>query len=120
MKVPRLEITEIALRDIASVLDHSHAEFGAANADRYQAGIAEALKRLIDPMLQPAGAARDEVATGLRAFDLRACLPRARHVLFFRAEQDVVRVLRLLHHRQDVLAGVLWQATSDFADQVPD
>lgn len=89
------ELSAAADRDLEAIFDYTEHEFGAGQAAAYLTRISEQLETLMDnPAL---GRDRDEVRPGLRS------LAVGQHVLFYRLLSDRLRIVRVLHGRQDLL-----------------
>ena len=96
--VARLELTPAALGDLAEIDRHGAAEFGEAAADAYAAGLRRAFDQLESyPLSSPA---RPEFGEGIRCRSYRA------HRVLYTVDDDLVIVVRVLHHAQDA-RGVL-------------
>jgi toxin ParE1/3/4 len=89
----RIEFTPRARRDIEDIWDHSLERFGFEKADAYLRDIQLAAETVAgDPRR---GRACDDIRAGYRKFLVGA------HVLFFRASESRVVVVRILHQRMD-------------------
>jgi toxin ParE1/3/4 len=90
----RLLWQPLATQDIDEIWVYSFDRWGLVRADDYISDLrmrAEALARG-----DLSGTPADDVAQGLRR------LMAGAHVIWFRASDDAVRIVRVLHQRQDV------------------
>jgi toxin ParE1/3/4 len=89
----KLRLRAAAVRDLDGIFDYSLATHGAAAAEAYLRALKAAMERLLNfPEL---GAARDDLAPGLRG------LPVREHRVFYRIEGAEVVVARVLHKAMD-------------------
>ncbi|MXP29183.1 type II toxin-antitoxin system RelE/ParE family toxin [Porphyrobacter algicida] len=88
-----LGISRLAAGDLADIADFTIAAFGIAQARKYRDQLQACFDSLIDnPLL---GRSAEVVAPGLRRMRQQA------HVVFFRASEDEILIVRVLHHRMD-------------------
>jgi toxin ParE1/3/4 len=112
-KQSRLEVrlSSRARSDIANAIKTSFAEFGEAASVRYEALISQALNDLAHDPQRPGSQARpDLLVEGARAYHLSfsrkmaglARVKKPRHFLLYRAREEAVEVIRLLHDAGDL------------------
>ena len=89
----RLRVSGPAKRDLADIGSYTLREWGAAQKKKYLGQIRERFAALRET--PGAGAARDEIARGLRS--CRA----GRHVIYYRNTRSELVVLRILHESMD-------------------
>ncbi|OYQ26762.1 hypothetical protein CHU93_11630 [Sandarakinorhabdus cyanobacteriorum] len=88
-----LDLTQSARADLDGMIDAGAERFGFEVAEAYAQGLVVALKRLEQfPESAPLLPGRQD---GLRK------LSAGSHIALYRLEDDVVRVLRILHQRMD-------------------
>ena len=91
---PRVVLAPRARNDLNDILVHTRRRWGANQRVAYKAKFGEAFDRLgAYPEL---GRAQDDLPPGVRS------LPVEQRVVFYRVDANRVRVLRILHHLQDV------------------
>ena len=78
---------------MAEIDKYSIAEFGEAVAAEYMGGFKKAFKRLAD--FPRSGVAVPKLGKGLR------CLVHKQHRIFYRAEEDVVVIIRIIHSKRE-------------------
>lgn len=109
--MPRLRLAAPARTDIAGLLDWSAEHFGQAGRLRYEALLETALKDIAAEPGRAGSREEPQLAPGLRICHLRLSRRRAieksivrspRHVIVYRAERDLVVVLRVLHDAMDI------------------
>ncbi len=89
----RLELSEQALRDIRNLHHESLTNFGAGQAARYVAGLLDLLDLI---------AANPNMARLRSEFSKPTRLQRYKsHVVFYRIDSNGVRVVRVLHGKQN-------------------
>jgi toxin ParE1/3/4 len=94
----RLEISDVALNDLADIYRYGVKIYGLTHADAYMAGLKELLALLTTtPML---GRERDEVRPPIRL------VPYEAHHVFYDIIGDSVVVQRLLHRSVDWTSGL--------------
>ena len=92
----RLRITPRATLDLIEIWNYI-ADDSLENADRFIDELYETLGQLSrHPGM---GCQREEVAPGLRSF------PHYRYVIFYKADSNSVKIVRVLHGARDVEAG---------------
>jgi toxin ParE1/3/4 len=89
----RLSYSVAALRDLKAIYRQSFRQFGLAQADRYRAGLERSFRLIAEHPL-----ASSEHAGYKRP--LRVHFYQS-HVIFYAIEDDIVRVVRVLHQQQD-------------------
>ena len=95
-----VELKPQAERDYENILLYTERTWGEEQSATYQASIAQALSALRDH--PQAGRPRDDLFPGCRS--IRA----EQHVIYFHQPRaGEIKVLRILHHRQDASAGVV-------------
>ena len=89
-----IELSEAAARDIEGILEQSLADFGPLQAEKYYDSLRHCLELLSEhPGM---GTAAEDVRAGYRRFAHES------HVVFHRASQRGILVVRVLHKRMDV------------------
>ncbi|WP_300530324.1 type II toxin-antitoxin system RelE/ParE family toxin [Maricaulis sp.] len=88
----RLEVSFQADRDLGQVYADGYLKFGAKRADRYLLGLTEAIERLVE--FPFANRLLSEFNPPLRCHQFRA------HLVFYRVDDDTVRVIRIRHGRE--------------------
>jgi toxin ParE1/3/4 len=95
---PGIRLTPRAARDFENILAQTEATWGIRQAERYQAAITSALRRLRNhPQL---GQRRDDLAPGYRGIRVE------HHVIYYDPQPGEIVVLRILHSRQDPIGKV--------------
>ncbi len=97
----RLRLTAAARADLVQIRTYSLQEFGPEVADVYFRGFNQAFTLLRERPY--AGVARPELGESVR------CLTQRRHRLFYRLEDDLVLIIRILHHARNAqweLSGI--------------
>jgi toxin ParE1/3/4 len=89
----RVEFTPKARLDVDDIWDHSLERFGFEKAEAYLREIQRAVGTVADDPRR--GRPCDDVRAGYRKFSVGA------HVLFFRASEKKVVIVRILHQRMD-------------------
>lgn len=98
----RVVPTHAARSDLVAIRDYSLEQFGPEAADLYFLGFDEAFDLLSEHPL--AGAAYPNLGTGMR------CLTHRRHRLLYRVEEDVVLIVRIVHHAMDAQQALKGEA----------
>lgn len=94
----QLELTRSALQDLRSIARHTQARWGVAQRNAYLRGIDQAFRSLAEnPVL---GRACDEIRSGYRK------LTHGRHVIYYKAADHEVLVVRILHVSMDAESGI--------------
>ncbi len=89
----RLQLSAQARRDITGIRAYSRQQWGEQQANAYSATLARGFEALRDnPDL---GVTRDDLAPGIRSLLVE------QHRIIYRIKGDVIRVLRVVHYRQD-------------------
>jgi toxin ParE1/3/4 len=89
----RLIVSPDARRDLKGIARYSEREWGGERRDRYMAVVRQRFENLLaNPNL---GMPRSDLGDHYRS------LPVGRHVIFYRAKEDL-HILRVLHQRMDV------------------
>ncbi len=95
-----------ARADIVELLTWSEARFGVVARNHYVELVEFATRQIAD---EPVGAGRHERAdidAGLWSFHLRSVVGRRvrtpRHILFYRFDESVLKVIRVLHESRDL------------------
>ena len=89
----RLEFTPRARRDIEDIWNHSLERFGFEKAESYLRDLQRAAETVAEDPRR--GRACDDIRVGYRKFSVGA------HVLFFRASESGIVIVRILHQRMD-------------------
>ena len=88
------ELSAAADQDIQDIYDYAAQEYGEDQAESYTLELEIFLEELVrSPEM---GRRRDDIRTGLRSF------PKGHHVIFYRILADRIRIVRILHSRQDL------------------
>jgi toxin ParE1/3/4 len=89
----RLRINAEAREDIRDILQYTLQTWGRTQRDKYEALILDAMQRLRE---YPAiGEERDDLGRPYRRLIV------AQHVIYYRIEENAVRVIRVVHSRRD-------------------
>ena len=94
-----LIITPRADRDIESILLHSLDAWGGRQKDSYRAALERAFQELVD--FPAIGRPRDELGPGYPSRRVE------QHIIYYRVEDHVIRVARILHVRREVKRKLL-------------
>ena len=89
----RLSYSPVARRDLRSIYKQSVRQFGLTQADRYKAGLLQALNFIAEHPF----AAAEHVGYSR---SVRYHLYRS-HMIFYWVDGEVLRIMRVLHQRQD-------------------
>ena len=89
-----LRLSARARQDLKKITVYTEREWGKFQKDKYLALFNDAFARLLSA--PDIGVQRSDIDDGLFA------MPVQRHIIFFRAEAEVVDVLRVLHQSMDV------------------
>ena len=96
MSSRRLDLTDAAEQDIRGILRSTRSRWGDRRANAYERQLTDALEQLLRyPQL---GRRADHFASDLRVHTV------GQHVVFYRAIDRVVTVVRLLHVRMDAVS----------------
>ncbi len=88
---PGYRLSRGAELDLANVLDYTVDTWGGKQADRYLEGFVECFVRIAQrPLL---GRACESVGPGVRRIE------QGKHVVFYKHNEDVVYIVRILHQR---------------------
>jgi toxin ParE1/3/4 len=87
-------LSRAARDDLAEIVRYGAANFGVDAVEAYQDAIDKAFARLED--FPRSGEARPDYGSGLR------CLICRKHRILYRIQENVVRIIRILHHSRDV------------------
>jgi toxin ParE1/3/4 len=107
----RLEVARAAQLDIATILHWSRTEFGAEAAERYRKLLAAAITKLRSDPLPSSVRALPNLDVELRSYHLRHAakltteagrVRRPRHFIIFRADAEVLQIVRVLHESMDL------------------
>lgn len=93
-----LSLSPLAERDLLFILQHSLETWGEPRRDTYAATLGAAFADI--ERIPSIGRSREDVAPGCRGFSVQ------QHVIYYRVEQDTIRVLRVLHVRMDARGRV--------------
>jgi toxin ParE1/3/4 len=108
-----VRLTAHARQDIAAIYEYSLETFGDAARNRYELLINSALRALAEDPSRAGIQSRAELDDGVLLYHVRHArmhLPRGarvgapRHYILFRADEEKIVVLRILHDAMDVLA----------------
>jgi toxin ParE1/3/4 len=91
--VRRLEFTPKARRDIEEIWDYSFERFGFERAEAYLRELQRGAETVAEDPRR--GLACDNIRFGYRKFSVGS------HVLFFRASESRIVIVRVLHQRMD-------------------
>ena len=89
----RIEFTPKAQRDIEEIWDYSFERFGFEKAEAYLRELQRAAETVAEDPRR--GLACDNIRSGYRKF------PVGSHILFFRASESRIVIVRILHQRMD-------------------
>ncbi|MDF0602188.1 type II toxin-antitoxin system RelE/ParE family toxin [Psychromarinibacter sp. C21-152] len=89
----RVAFTPAAAADLSDIWDHTAATWGVAQAERYTDGIRDLCTDLAEGR-------RTGRSVEVRAGYLK--YPVGRHILFYRANEAGIELVRILHQRMDV------------------
>lgn len=88
-----------AAHDFEDILLHSLHTWGDEQARRYQAALDRAIDGLED--FPEIGPTRDDLPAGFRMRFVE------QHIIYYRIEEETIRVVRILHRRQQVSSDLL-------------
>jgi toxin ParE1/3/4 len=91
--VAEIVVSSAARADLAEIDAYSARHFGEEAADAYLRGFNEAFDQLRQYPL--AGKAREELGQDIR------CLTHCRHRIFHVVKDDIVLIVRIVHHAQN-------------------
>ena len=95
----RLSLSPTAENDLADILQYTEQRWGTEQADSYQATLRRALLELLEyPHI---GRARPDLPAGYRS------RLADQHLIYYRIEEEVIRVSRIVHSRRDIRADML-------------
>ena len=102
----RVRISGPARLDLASILAISSERWGEVGRARYTALISAAMRSIARNPEAAATRDRTELSEGLRSFHIRHArgargVKEPVHVIFYRATQDLIQVVRVLHERME-------------------
>ncbi len=89
----RIEFTPKAQRDIEEIWDYSFERFGFEKAEAYLRELQRAAETVAEDPRR--GLACDNIRSGYRKF------PVGSHIVFFRASEIRIVIVRILHQRMD-------------------
>ena len=89
----RLDVSQAARADLIEIFAYSRRTWGHVRATAYLTALREATRSLGRGNLS--GQRADDVATGLRRLVVGS------HVIWFRIEGEVLRIIRVLHGSRD-------------------
>lgn len=95
----RLRLSQAAQQDLIEIRQYSLTEFGADVADAYFRGFNQAFALLRDRPF--CGVAQPDIATDMR------CLMHRRHRIFYCVQDDLVLILRIIHHARNARRALL-------------
>lgn len=95
-----IELTPKANEDLENIWLYGFETFGMEKADCYILHISSTFGHLAQ---HSAGRRREELGTDIRSFPCR------QHVIFYQDNVQVITVIRILHHSQDVETQLYWQ-----------
>lgn len=88
------KLSDIAETDISDIYDYTQVQYGKAQAIQYLTGLDACFNSLVE---QPhMGKHRPEIRDGLRSF------PYEHHIVFYRLQENFIRIVRVLHESRDV------------------
>jgi len=94
-----IELTDKANEDLESIWFYGYSQFGIARADEY---IRQMSRRFTQLAEQQTGRRRGELGDDI------CSLPYASHVIFYLDKPLLIRIIRVLHHSQDVQSHLYW------------
>ena len=103
----RLRLAGPARADLREILKVSRERWGEPGRARYAALVSAALAEIASNPLGASTRNRPEAHAGARSFHLRHVrgehgVKAPVHVVYYRADEEVVSILRILHERMDV------------------
>jgi toxin ParE1/3/4 len=96
---PRLELASCARNDIRSIRAYSRGQWGEHQANENSAALSRGFETIRDN--PEFGVAADDLGAGLRSFSVE------QHRIIYRIRGETIRILRIIHHRQDVSRQVI-------------
>jgi toxin ParE1/3/4 len=102
----RYRITTHARADIEGLLEVSLEHWGEDGQARYESLIEDGLRTIAGAPMGVATRTRTELGSGIRSMHLRS-LRKGRgvkdpvHVIFYRVDEDLVEIVRVLHERTE-------------------
>ena len=90
----RLQISKLALGDLAAIYDHTLAEWGEAQAIKYVNSLWDAMEEI--QRAPERRRLRNDIYPGSRA---RGC---GRHLIIYRSRKGEIQVSRVLHRAMDL------------------
>ena len=89
----RLELSPEAFSDLSAIARYSQRKWGRARRDAYMATLVVAMNRL---RVHELGRPRDDIMAGVWSHR------SGRHVILFRRDGELVRILSVTHERRDL------------------
>lgn len=94
MSISFYELSRPAAINLSEIYDYVKAYSGEEQAEEYLLNLEMVFELIVqNPQM---GRLREEIRAGLRS------LPKAKHIIFYRLLPDRVRIIRVLHGRQDL------------------
>jgi toxin ParE1/3/4 len=101
-----LRLSGAAEADYRHILHYTAERFGQRQSDEYATLLQEALAALLTGPDVIGSLARDEIQPGLRSLHISRRGRRGRHLIFYRAADDIIVVLRILHDSMDLSGNI--------------
>lgn len=91
--VAEVELSSAARADLVEIDSFSEERYGREIADAYTFGFDEAIDQLAE--YPNSGQAHPELGNGIR------CLIHRKHRIFYTVDNDLVVIIRIIHHARD-------------------
>jgi len=88
--------------DFTGILKYIAENFGSRQAAIYKTTLIEAISELANGPDLAGSVARDEILEGLRTIHIARRGRRGRHLIMFRAVEDRIEIVRILHDAMDL------------------
>lgn len=97
----KIVLSRLAENDFANIAAWTAENHGQKQAEIYVDALLDTIDELSsgEPIQSKA---RDEIAIGLRTFHMRKRGRRGRHLLVYKAADDILTIVRILHHSMEV------------------
>jgi len=109
--VARFRISDPAREDLGNILATSAERWGEEGRERYAALLVAAMRTIARDPVGPTTRDRAALLPGLRSFHVRHARRRSTvhdpvHVMFYRAAESAIEIVRVLHERMDPASHV--------------
>ena len=98
----RLVLSAAAEADLANIAAWTAETFGVRQADVYVDALLDCVEELAANPFIERSRPRDEIAPGLRSLHMTKPRRRGRHFILYRAEDDVLTIVRILHDSMEM------------------